>query len=321
LSDRPLTGATSVLAWLRGKRLIDGFRPDLVIHSEAVPVPFRGTIVQAVHDLQPRPGWLAPLRRSIRRFSFRRCDHVVATTAELRDELVDDLGMLPSELIIISKCIDRQVYQGLGLPQRERAILHAGTLPYKDPAASIRAFGLLDDPSVRLYVTGEITPRARDAAQALPERLRERVVFTGEADGETVRRLHGRVRVAAFPTNYKVPVASATVMEAIAAGTPIVGSRTLSRDLLVHGENGLVTDTDSVAFATACKAVLDDDALWLRLSAGANRMVEKFDAARVAEQYLRLVPARTPARAAVGDPGFGPGGGLLEGHGFRPDRA
>jgi glycosyltransferase involved in cell wall biosynthesis len=320
LSNRPLTGAASIPAWLRGKRLIDNFRPDLIIHSEAVPVPLRATVVQAVHDLQPRADRLASLWRSIRRFSFRRCDHVVATTAELRDELVKDLGMMPSELIIIPKCIDRRAYHGLDLPLRERAILHAGTAPYKDPVASIRAFALLNDPTVRLYITGETTPPVQAAASALPDRLRERVVFMGEADGGTVRNLHGRVRVAAFPTIYKVPVASATVMEAIASGTPIVGSRTLSRDLLVHGENGLVTDTDPVAFASACKAVLDDDVLWTRLSAGANRMVEKFDAGQVAERYLRLVPARAATPTFAGEAGFRPGSRLLEGHEFHPDR-
>lgn len=128
LSRAPLSGLASVTAWLRAKWIIDRFAPDLVIHNEAVPVPLRGTIVQVVHNLEPRSGRLAPVWRGIRRFSTRRSDHVVATTTELRDELVRDLGMPRHQLAVIPKCIDLQAYHGIDLAVRERAILHSSTL-------------------------------------------------------------------------------------------------------------------------------------------------------------------------------------------------
>ena len=288
LSRTPLSGPAAAAAWLRAKWAIDCFRPDLVIHSEAVPLPLRGTIVQVVHDLETRKGRLAPIWRAIRRFSARRSDHVVATTTELRDELVRDLGMPLDRIAIIPKCLDLQMYRGGSLSSRERAILHAGTLPYKDPGATMRAFGALDDPSVALYVTGPVTEPTRAAVDALPDRLRARVILVGDADGQVVRTLHGKVRVAAFPTRYTIPVASATVMEAVAAGTPIVGSSRLSRDVLVDGVNGIVVGTDPSAMAAALKSVIDDDALWSRLSNGAARVIEQFDSIRVAQQYLQL---------------------------------
>ena len=301
LSPAPLTGLASAAAWLRAKRAIDRFRPDLVIHSETVPLPLHGTVVQVVHDLEPRSGRLAPVWRSIRRFSTRRCDYVVATTTELRDALARDLGMPPQQLRVIPKCIDCQAYQGARLSARERAILHAGTLPYKDPGATIRAFGALDDASVRLYVAGEITGPTQEAMDALPDRLRQRVTLLGDVDGQMLRSLHGRVRVAAFPTRYAIPVASATVMEAVASGTPIVGSSRLSRDLLMDAVNGLVVNPDPSAMAGAMRALLNDDVLWSRLSAGAFRVVERFDAARVAQQYIELASpqrSRNPQRRA-----------------------
>jgi glycosyltransferase involved in cell wall biosynthesis len=232
--------------------------------------------------------------RIIRRFSTKRSDYVVATTTELRDELVRDLGMPRHQLAVIPKCIDLQAYRGIDLAARERAILHSGTLPYKDPAATIRAFGVLDDPSVGLYVAGDITRPTQAAVDALPDRIRRRVTLLGPADGQTVRRLHGRVRVAAFPTRYAIPVASATVMEAIASGTPIVGSSRLSRDVLVNGVNGIVADANPSAMAIALGSVLNEDALWLQLSAGARRMAQQFDAFRVARQYIELASARSP---------------------------
>lgn len=302
LSRTPLTGLASAAAWLRAKRAIDRFKPDLVIHSESVPLPLRGTIVQVVHDLQPRTGRLAPVWRSIRRFSTRRSHQVVATTTELRDELTRDLDMPPHRLTVIPKCIDMTAYQSASLSKRERAILHSGTLPYKDPAATIRAFGVLDEPSVGLYVAGDITGPTREAVDALPARLRGRVTLMGEPDAQTLRMLHGRVRVAAFPTRYAIPVASATVMEAIASGTPIVGSSRLSRDVLADGLNGLVVDTSPSTMAIALRAVLYDDALWSQLSTGACRIVERFDAARVAQQYLGLAAAAASPRSRAHAP-------------------
>jgi glycosyltransferase involved in cell wall biosynthesis len=299
LNRTPLTGLPSLAAWLRAKWAIDRFAPDLVIHNEVVPLPLHGTIVQVVHDLERRSGRLAPVWRTIRRVSSKRCDFIVATTTELRDELVRDLGMPRHQFKVIPKCIDRQAYQGTDLAARERAILHAGTLPYKDPAATIRAFGALDDPSVRLYVAGDVTGPTQEAVDALPDRIRSRVSLLGLTDGETLRSLHGRVRVAAFPTRYTIPVASATVMEAVAAGTPIVGSSRLSRDVLVSNVNGLVVDTAPSAMAVALRAILNDDTLWSRLSAGAGRVAERFDAFRVARQYLELASSARGAKPAV----------------------
>jgi glycosyltransferase involved in cell wall biosynthesis len=290
LSDKPLTGVAAVGALLRARHRINAFQPDLVIHSEAVPISFHGTTVQTVHDLQVRSGRLAPVRRSIRRFSTRRCDHVVATTSELRDALIGDLALPPSRIKLIPKCVDRTLYSKQPIAARERAILHAGTLAYKNPAASVKAFAALNDQTVRLYVTGEVTAPLEQALQALPKHLRSCVTLMGEADGQTVRALHGRVRVASFPTSYSVPVASATVMEAVAAGTPIVGSSSLSRDVLTDGLNGLIVDTRPEDMAACFRAVLDADLLWSRLSAGAAQLIERFDAHCVAQQYLALSP-------------------------------
>jgi glycosyltransferase involved in cell wall biosynthesis len=288
LSRTSLTGVRSALAWLRAKRVIDNFRPDLVIHNETVPLPLRGTIIQVVHDLEKRNSLLAPVRRLIRRFTTRRSHHVVATTSELRDAIASDTGLATDQLTMIPKCIDLHAYHGVAPACRERAILHAGTLPYKDPAATIRAFAALDDPSVMLYVSGEITRPTQQATDALPDKLRLKVSLLGQTDRDAVRKLHGRVRIAAFPTQYTTPVGSATVMEAIAAGTPIVGSSRISRDLLQDGVNGLTVDKAPAVMAAAFRVLLNDEALWARLSAGAAQMAERFDAYKVAAQYLSL---------------------------------
>lgn len=65
----PLGRMPAPLAWLRAKRSIDRFQPDLVIHNEAVPIALPGVVVQAVNDLQRR------------RVSWPRCGAVFAASA------------------------------------------------------------------------------------------------------------------------------------------------------------------------------------------------------------------------------------------------
>lgn len=182
LSNRRLEGDAAVVAWLRAKREIDRFAPDLILHQEAVPLPFRSNTVAVVHARQRRDGLLAPLWRTIRRSALRHCSHIVGTKSELCDQLSRELG------------------------------------------------------------------------------------------------------------------------SSTASGTPIVGSEQLSPDFLLDGVNGMVAATQPTAMAAALKSVLNDDSLWLRLSAGAARLAERFDGAPIATRYLALaakvlsaVPTSYPA--------------------------
>jgi glycosyltransferase involved in cell wall biosynthesis len=294
LSDRPLGGMGSLRAWVRGARRIGKLAPDLVIHSEAVPIPLPGTTVQVVNDLERRSGVLAPLRRSIRRFSARRSDVIVATTTELRDATARELGLSLDAIELIPKCVDLPAYHGLPQERRERAIFHSGTLPYKQPELSIRAFGALADTTATLYVVGEITKSVQAAVRELPPEIRGKVELLGDVGGNDVRALHGRCRVSSFPTRYEVPVGSGTVIEAIASHTPILGSKRLSQDVLQDEVNGLAVDMTPADISAGMRRLLDDDALWAKLSHGARQMGSCFDAQRVACAYLELAE---PGRA------------------------
>jgi len=66
------------------------------------------------------------------------------------------------------------------------------------------------------------------------------------------------VRVLCVPSRYVVPVASPTVLESFAAGTPVVGSTGISRDLLSPGVNGYRCDPgNEVEIAASIEALLD----------------------------------------------------------------
>jgi glycosyltransferase involved in cell wall biosynthesis len=279
---------------LRGSRMIGRYRPDLVINNGALPFTVPGLSCNLAHDLgwATSPRRLDRLRRLYKRFAYGRCDQVVALCHEVRDGLAPQIGSSPEEIRVIPPCVDVEAYRAAASATREDAILHTGTGGYKDPATTVRAFAALRRSSTRLYVEGEIDDELRQQVAALPVATRDRIELVGPLAAAPLRTLLGSVKVASFPTRYSVPTASATVVEAIAAGTPIVGSTLISADLLEHEANG-VACRDDVELTAAYERLLGDDDRWASMSRAALAMAPRFSASQVAGSYLALLENRT----------------------------
>ena len=280
--------------WLtRGARMIARLQPDLVINNGALPFSVDGHSCNLAHDL----GWAGPrrfdrVRRLYKRYAYGRCDDIVALCGEVRDRLADQLGTPPDRILTIPPCVDLAGYPAALVEDREDAILHTGTAGYKNPNETVRAFAALDRPSTRLYIEGEITPDLREQVAVLPVSTRARIELVGELPAVRLRALLGSVRVASFPTRYAVPTASATVVEAIAAGTPIAGSTCLSGDVLCPERNGLVC-RDDVELAAAFGRLLSNDDSWSAMSREALAMSARFACGEVARSYLSLLEPRS----------------------------
>jgi glycosyltransferase involved in cell wall biosynthesis len=278
--------------WLRrGRQLINQHDADLVINNGALPFSVQGHSCNLAHDL----GWsthrrLEALRGAYKRYAYARCDDVVALSREVRDGLARQLRMARDAIHLIPPCVDVEATQSAASATREDAILHTGTEGYKDPAATIRAFAALDRDATRLYVEGPVDEPLRSQVAALPPATRSRIELVGALPAAQLRALLGSVRVASFPTRYAVPTASSTVVEAIAAGTPIAGSMALSADVLDHGRNGLAC-RDDAELAAALGQLLSDGA-WDAMSRGALDMAQHFSATVVARRYLSMIEPR-----------------------------
>jgi glycosyltransferase involved in cell wall biosynthesis len=103
-----------------------------------------------------------------------------------------------------------------------------------------------------------------------------------------LKDLLSSVRVVSVPSRYDCPVASPTVLEAFASGTPVVASTSISRDLLLDGINGYaVPDALIEQGSRRIQSLLHDDNEWERMSAAARLTAESFSAEAVARRYLR----------------------------------
>lgn len=279
---------------LQGARIIGRHQPDLVINNGALPFKVAGISCNLAHDLgwATTPRRLDRLRRLYKGFAYGRCDHVVALCHEVRDGLAPQIGASPEQIRVILPCVDVEAYQAAASATREDAILHTGTGGYKDPATTIRAFAALGRSSTRLYIEGEIDDELSQQVATLPVSTRNRVDLLGPLPAARLRTLLGSVRVASFPTRYSVPTASATVVEAIAAGTPIVGSTLISGDLLEHEGNGLAC-RDDAEITAAYEGLLGDDDRWASMSRSALAMAPRFSASHAVGSYLALLERPT----------------------------
>lgn len=190
-----------------------------------------------------------------------------------------DAGVFPDRLVHLPNLTPTDVPRRTG---SGTGIVYAGRLsPEKGVEVLVRATAMLPDalPGMRpaagpvLHIAGDGPDRAdleRLAARVAPGRVR----FHGRLDPPALRDLVASARVAALPARWleNQPLA---VLEAFAAGVPVVGSRLGGiPELVVDGETGtLVPHEDPAALAEALAGYLTDPDRAVREGAAARERV------------------------------------------------
>jgi len=281
----------SLRAWLaNGRTVLRAVDPDLIVINGAVPIRFGARTCIVSHDAERRLGAWPVLRTAYKRYCYAKADIVVATCEEVRVALAAELRMSPREIRVIPTCVNLASYRSKPFDQREDAILHMGTVDYKNPLSSIKAFAAMARVSGKLYVTGKPTPEMHELLRGFPAPIREGIELLGYVPAARLFELLGSVKIVSVPSSYAAPVASPTVIEALASGTPVVTSPSISREVVTDGVNGFVRDPADVnAMASAYETLLHDAAAWRRIADLAAASAHTFSARRVAERYLDLV--------------------------------
>ena len=247
-------------------------------------VPRTAAVVCTVHSAEAAAARAYRAAPGLARRLLGRADALVAVSAVA---LRTAGPGLPGPVRIIPPAI-AEVSAG-PIAQRSAEILFAARdEPRKGLPVLLRAFAWLGGrEGLRLVAAGPAAESSRRLAERLG--IADRVDFAGAQRPEEVRRLMARAAVFCSPA-LGGEALGLTLIEAMAAGTPVVASdiagyRVASRG----GRDAVLAEAgDERALAAALERALDDQALRRRLQAGGRARARRFSAASVGAEHERL---------------------------------
>ncbi len=238
-----------------------------------------------------------------------RYEHVVASCQSTRDELIQ-AGLPIEHCRVIYEGIDPIPYRTAAQRRESRPdggplrVVFVGTLAaHKGAHTVVEAFGQLQDSGesapMHLTILGAGHPDYEAHLHQLVNQwhLEDRVSFHRPIPRSELPDFLSRFDVLVMPSVYKEPLARIS-QEAMAAGLVLVATPTGgTREILVHGQNGLAFEPENAQeLADRLRALADDAPLRQRLAQkGWETVSERFTISRMVcdlETYLSQVAAQ-----------------------------
>ncbi len=267
----------------------------LHLHMPLLP-PLRTTLRRVVTFHSPllsdtaaigEPGLKAALIKANARLVSQAYEHahirdaaaLVAVSANVQDELARHYRLFGRRVEVIGNGVDPGAFEFRGGPRPagadgRRSVLYLGRLGYrKGLHRLLDAFACLGDGRLRLELAGEGPLAERLAAQARDLGIAERVRFLGFLEGPALLAALHRAAVFVNPADYES--GPLTLLEAMAAGTPVVTTATGLATELDQPRPCIMVERNPLDLASGIAGVLADPAAAAAMAARARRLVEQ----------------------------------------------
>ena len=246
-----------------------------------------------MHDLQPldKPENFSFLKRHYFKIvipsSLKSADLVVAVSGDVSNQINKQFEISDECLRTVSMGIAR-IRKEPKEPKDPPVILYpASTYPHKNHVTLIKAFVRLADknPEAQLVFTGAPgKAELRVRKEIEKSGFKERIHLRGRVSSHEMKEILDAASIMAFPSTYEgfgIPV-----LEAMAAGIPVVAARgTPATNLL--GENSLTVEhDDDEAWSLALNKLLSDRELRDRLILEGFKQANKYTYQNSAQQLL-----------------------------------
>lgn len=264
--------------------------------------------ITVIHDILPlyfpaefpRQQWYF---RSFVPAVLRRSSHVIADSAQTRDDVVNRFGLRPDRISVVLPGVDHDLFR----PQpdaeavaaryglREFILFVGNVRPHKNLLRLLEAFAGVRG-GVMLAIVGYRDPRY---APEVERRVRElgldgRVRFLGFVPSEVLPMLYGAAGLTVVPSLYEgfgLPV-----LEAMACGSPVVAS-TVGGLREAVGDAALVVDPRDVrGWSRALEDVLASPARRASLRERGLRHARRFRWEETAQKILTIIQEAHSAR-------------------------
>lgn len=242
--------------------------------------PWLGDVrwVQSIQTTQERPAWHWLVQRII----APAADRFVVPSPSIVRAAAERSGIGAERCDVIANAVD-----SLRRPERSAGSeVNVGFLgrldPIKNVSVLIEAMALLPDTwRCEVYGDGPMRQPWQQHAEALG--LADRIAFRGAVDGPA--QALAAMDVLVLPSHAEG--FGLVLIEAMSAGVPVVAADAPGiRDVVQHGENGLLYAGGPAELAAALRRVLSDLPLRERLMAGGRRaVVERYSWARVLPEW------------------------------------
>lgn len=217
---------------------------------------------------------------------FTGADRVVVTTEAMRLDILNRYHTPENRVAVIPNYVETDLFcPKASASNGGRRICFVGRLEeQKNPLALLEAVKGLN---VEVVVVGGGSLREQLEEKARVERLA--VSFLGNLPHRQLPQLINNSDIFILPSLYEGH--PKVLLEAMACGAPVIGTNVPGiRELIRHGETGLLCGTSPAEMQEAIQALLDDEALRARIGRNArDYVVEHCSLERAVARELELL--------------------------------
>jgi 1,2-diacylglycerol 3-alpha-glucosyltransferase len=238
---------------------------------------------------------------------LQHCTHIIAPTASIRN-LIYRKYDIDIPVTVIPTPVDLEKFKHLE-PARIRVklglvdcefLLYVGRLSEeKNLTFLINAFARLAKkrPNSRLVLVGKGVDELDLHRTVEKLNLKQQVIFTGPVPYDEIPHYAAAADLFVFPS--KTDTQGLVLVEAMAAGTPVVAvNADSSREVLLHG-GGMLVPGEVDSFANAIEQLLDDRERLHELSCEARQIAQRYDIPTAVDKLVNVYKAALADQAVI----------------------
>lgn len=182
------------------------------------------------------------------RATYQRSDRVICVSRDTRDVLVREYGIEETKVTVIPNGVNTENYFPMdGVDKEPRSLLYVGRIDgRKGVDFLVSAIPAVRDryPDVKLYIGGKGEATGEIRRIISENGLSRNVDLLGYIPEEQLNTWYNRVECVVVPS--RLEGFGLTVIEAMAAGTPVIGTRVDGiKTVIDHRQNGLLVSPES----------------------------------------------------------------------------
>ncbi len=225
---------------------------------------------------------LAKLLRPFEKLSMLKCVFI-ANSRTMADEFEKTIGIRP---LVLNIGIDIEKFSRITRQDNGHTLLYVGRFsPYRRHDFLLGVIKLLRENGfkVRLILAGALSSADIQYLRYLLRKidelnLKDQVVILPNVSDDELLRLYSKVTIYVNPIEETYGI---NILEALAAGLPVVTLKGGQSDIVRHGIEGFLVKEDPQEWCKALIKLLTDKDLWCRMSEAARRRAMELSWGRV----------------------------------------